>query len=107
MARRQLIEPLLSGLGPGDQVQRIRALAERADPLTRGACLPRYDLKMGGASRPSQAAERPLPVRTIPPASTCMDRAKRDQAAGRTTCEPCFVRGRENPLSVRAVCPAA
>lgn len=47
-----------------EQVQRIRALAERADPFTRRRLLSlvgRYDAKT--------LAERPLPARTTPPAS--------------------------------------
>ena len=51
--------------------QRVRTLAERADPFTRRRLLDlakRYDTK-GGTSRPA-AAERPLPApRTTPPAS--------------------------------------
>jgi hypothetical protein len=52
-----------------EQVQRIRALAERADPFTRRrllALVGRYDAKPGG---PSRVAERPLPVRSTPPAA--------------------------------------
>ncbi|MCK1718297.1 hypothetical protein [Bradyrhizobium sp. 141] len=55
-----------------EQVQRIRALAERADPFTRRrllALVGRYDAKPSGPSRPSRVAERPLPARTTPPAS--------------------------------------
>lgn len=55
-----------------EQVQRIRALAERADPFTKHrllALVGRYDAKPGGASRPSRVAERPLPVRSTPPAA--------------------------------------
>lgn len=55
-----------------EQVERIRALAERADPFTRRrllALVGRYDAKLGGPSRASKLSERPLPVRTTPPAS--------------------------------------
>ncbi|MCK1667725.1 hypothetical protein [Bradyrhizobium sp. 153] len=55
-----------------EQVQRIRALAERANPFTRRrllALVGRYDVKAGGPSRPSRVAERPLPVRSTPPAA--------------------------------------
>ena len=54
-----------------EQVQRIRALAERADPFTRRrllALVGRYDAK-AGPSRPPRIAERPLPSRTASPAS--------------------------------------
>ncbi|WGD53573.1 hypothetical protein QA641_06580 [Bradyrhizobium sp. CB1650] len=47
-------------------------LAERADPFTRRrllALVGRYDAKLGAPSRASKLAERPLPVRTTPPAS--------------------------------------
>ena len=52
-----------------EQTQRIRALAERADPFTRRrllALVGRYAPRVAG---PLKAAERPLPVRTTPPAS--------------------------------------
>jgi hypothetical protein len=55
-----------------EQAQRIRGLAERADPFTRRrllALVGRYDAKEGGLSGPSRIAERPLPSRTAPPAS--------------------------------------
>ncbi|MCK1489168.1 hypothetical protein IVB14_01650 [Bradyrhizobium sp. 180] len=55
-----------------EQVQRIRALAERADPFTRRrllALVGRYDAKSGGPSRSPRVAERPLPVRSTPPAA--------------------------------------
>lgn len=52
--------------------QRVRGIAEKADPFTRRRLLDlakRYDAKGGQASRPS-AAERPLPTpRTTLPAS--------------------------------------
>ncbi|UPK37910.1 hypothetical protein IVB18_11750 [Bradyrhizobium sp. 186] len=54
-----------------EQAQRIRTLAERADPFTRRrllALVGRYDAKVSGLSRASNI-ERPLPVRTAPPAS--------------------------------------
>ncbi|WP_354264841.1 hypothetical protein [Bradyrhizobium sp. GM2.2] len=53
--------------------QRVRAIAERADPFTRRRLLDlakRYDAK-GSPTARSGAAERPLPVpRTTPPIST-------------------------------------
>lgn len=55
-----------------EQVQRIRALADRADPFTRRrllALVGRYDAKAGDPSRPPRIAERPLPSRTALPAS--------------------------------------
>jgi hypothetical protein len=55
-----------------EQAQRIRTLAERADPFTRRrllALVGRYDAKAGGPSRSPRIAERPVPVRTAPPAS--------------------------------------
>lgn len=55
-----------------EQVERIRTLAERADPFTKRrllALLGRYEAKLGGSSRASKISERPLPVRTTPPAS--------------------------------------
>ncbi|MGY3356287.1 hypothetical protein ACVWZK_002950 [Bradyrhizobium sp. GM0.4] len=52
--------------------QRVRVIAERADPFTRRRLLDlakRYDAKGSPASR-SGATERPLPTpRTTPPAS--------------------------------------
>jgi len=52
--------------------QRVRAIAEQADPFTRGRLLDlakRYDAK-GNPTARSGATERPLPVpRTRPPAS--------------------------------------
>jgi hypothetical protein len=54
-----------------EQAQRIRGLAERADPFTRRrllALVGRYDAQAGGPSRSPRIAE--LPVRTAPPAST-------------------------------------
>jgi len=56
----------------GEQVQRNRILAERADPSTRRrllALVGRYDAKRSVQSRPSKIAQRPLPARTTPPAS--------------------------------------
>jgi hypothetical protein len=51
--------------------QRVRGMAEMADPFTRRRLLDlakRYDSKGGAA--PSKVSERPLPVsRTPPPAS--------------------------------------
>jgi hypothetical protein len=51
--------------------QRVRGMAETADPFTRRRLLDlakRYDSK--GGTTPSRATERPLPVpRTTPPAS--------------------------------------
>ena len=55
-----------------EQVQRIRALADRADPFTRRrllALVGRYDAK-AGPSRAPRIAARPLPSRTASPAST-------------------------------------
>ena len=55
-----------------EQVERIRTLAERADPFTRRrllALVGRYEAKVGGPPRTSKTSERPLPVRTTPPAS--------------------------------------
>ncbi|TQF34620.1 hypothetical protein [Bradyrhizobium sp. UNPA324] len=55
-----------------EQLQRIRILADRADPFTRRrllALVGRYDAKLGVQSRPSKIAERPLPAQTTPPAS--------------------------------------
>ena len=51
--------------------QRIRIIAEKADPFTRQRLLDlAYDGKGGQASWPS-AAERPIPARrTMPPPST-------------------------------------
>jgi len=54
-----------------EQTQRIRALAERADPFTRRRLLVlvgRYAPRVARAG-PLKAAERPLPVRATPPAS--------------------------------------
>ncbi|MET4479140.1 hypothetical protein [Bradyrhizobium sp. F1.13.3] len=51
--------------------QRVRTIAEKADPFTRRRLLDlakRYDVK--GGSRPVNPIERPLPApRTTPPAS--------------------------------------
>lgn len=47
------------------QAQRVRDLAERADPFTRKRLLDladRYDVEGGGPSRASRAIERPLPL---------------------------------------------
>jgi hypothetical protein len=55
-----------------EQVQRIRVLAERADPFTRRrllALVGRYDAMARGPSRPPRIAERPLPARSTPPAA--------------------------------------
>lgn len=55
-----------------EQVERIRTLAERAAPFTRRrllALVGRYDAKLGGPSRAFKISERPLPMRTTPPAS--------------------------------------
>jgi len=52
-----------------EQTQRIRALAERADPFTKRrllALVGRYAPRVSG---PLKAAERPLPVRATPPGS--------------------------------------
>ncbi|UPK19160.1 hypothetical protein [Bradyrhizobium sp. 131] len=53
--------------------QRVRGLAEKADPLTRRRLqklAEQYDIKGGNALRPARAVERPLPVpRTRPAAS--------------------------------------
>ncbi|WP_038959614.1 hypothetical protein [Bradyrhizobium japonicum] len=52
-----------------EQAQRLRALAERADPFTRRrllALVSRYDANVGGPPRDSKIE---LPVRTAPPAS--------------------------------------
>ncbi|MGZ3320325.1 MAG: hypothetical protein ACXU9C_05015 [Xanthobacteraceae bacterium] len=54
-----------------EQAQRVRALAERADPFTRRrllAVVSRYNTNVGGPPRDLKI-ERPLPVRTAPPAS--------------------------------------
>jgi hypothetical protein len=51
--------------------QRVRILADKADPFTRRRLLDlakRYDAKKGG-SRPANSAERPLPVPRTTPAS--------------------------------------
>ena len=54
------------------QAQRVRDLAERADPFIRRRLLDlaeRYDVKGGGPSRASRAIERPLPLpRSVPTA---------------------------------------
>jgi hypothetical protein len=55
-----------------EQTQRIRALAERADPFTRRRLLVlvgRYAPRVARVAGPLMAAERPLPVRATPPAS--------------------------------------
>jgi hypothetical protein len=47
------------------QAQRVRDLAERADPFTRKRLqdlADSYDAKGGGSSRASRAIERPLPL---------------------------------------------
>jgi hypothetical protein len=53
--------------------QRVRDLAEKADPFTRRRLqklAEQYDVKGGNAVRPARAVERPLPTpRTTPPAS--------------------------------------
>jgi hypothetical protein len=47
--------------------QRVRDLAEKADPFTRRRL---HDVKGGSAVRPARAVERPLPMpRTTPPTS--------------------------------------
>lgn len=54
-----------------EQVQRIQALAERADPFTKRrllALVSRYDAKADSSSRGSRIGQPP-PVRTAPPAS--------------------------------------
>ena len=54
------------------QAQRVRDLAETADPFTRRRLLDlagRYDAKTGSPSVASRMVERPLP-RTAPPVST-------------------------------------
>jgi hypothetical protein len=53
------------------QAQRVRDLAEKADPFTKQRLLDlagRYDAKAGSPSKASKTIERPLP-RTPPPAS--------------------------------------
>ncbi|OSI80167.1 hypothetical protein BSZ21_00810 [Bradyrhizobium canariense] len=64
--------------------QRVRAIADRADPFTRRRLLDlakRYDAK-GGVSRPA-ATDRPLPApRTTPPASIFSGRAGPDARSG-------------------------
>lgn len=56
------------------QAQRVRDLAEKADPFARKRLLAlddRYDAKSGSPSRASRMIERPLPLpRTNPPVST-------------------------------------
>lgn len=56
-----------------DLAQRVRDLADRADPFTRRRLLKlaeSYDLKGGRAGGGPRLAERPLPVpRTTPPTS--------------------------------------
>jgi hypothetical protein len=52
--------------------QRVRDLADRADPFTRRRLLKgaeSYDAKGGRAGQASQRAARPLPVPRIPPTS--------------------------------------
>ncbi|BAR57883.1 hypothetical protein ACVIWV_006934 [Bradyrhizobium diazoefficiens] len=54
-----------------EQAQRARALAKRADPFTRRrplALVSRYDAMWAAPTQDSKI-ERPLPVRTAPPAS--------------------------------------
>lgn len=60
----------------------VRTLAERADPFTRQrllALVGRYDPKVSGLSRASNI-ERPLPVRTAPPASNLSGQAKHNES---------------------------
>lgn len=55
-----------------EQVERIRTLAERADPFTRRrllALVGQYDANLGGPSRASKISELPLTVPTTPGAS--------------------------------------
>ncbi|BAR63460.1 DNA replication initiation complex subunit (GINS family) [Bradyrhizobium diazoefficiens] len=55
-----------------DLAQRVRDLADRADPSTRRRLLKlaeRYDAKGGRAGQALQRAERPLPIPRIPPTS--------------------------------------
>lgn len=53
--------------------QRVRDLADKADPFTRRRLLKlaeSYDAKGGGATRVPRPAERPLPIpRSAPPTS--------------------------------------
>jgi len=58
------------------QAQRVRDLAERADPFTRKRLLDladSYEAKgVGSASRASRAVERPLPIpRAVPGSGHC------------------------------------
>jgi hypothetical protein len=56
------------------QAQRVRDLAEKADPFTRQRLLDlasRYDAEAGSPSMASRTVERPLP-RTTPPASALL-----------------------------------
>jgi hypothetical protein len=54
------------------QAQRVRDLAEKADPFTRRRLLDlagRYDARAGSPSMASRMIERPLPRTTQPPSA--------------------------------------